>query len=386
MALSSRAGCLIAVTLSLAMIGPTSSATPPIWENELGAPIAGITDTDDAATKVPMGTFSFPFYGVTHASPDTLGVSSNGLIEFNTENESNVPSGGAARTGEPKIAALWADLNPSNLPPDQGTVWMNTFNDDADPAIDRVVFTWDSAFFGCENRPTCRARAQVQLFESGKIVFGYDGVLTNQALDEFGGIPLMPVIAKGGFVAPPEARFVPEPPGVDFSQMVPFDGGELIFEEFTGRPIHFDLDQNNLIFEPNGPGGYHVTSSMPFSVLPTGSGSPPVATDTTPPNVKVKVGRQSLEKVLSKGLRLQVQCDEACFAEIEVGSKRPKVKMAGTASVELGRSGSRSVSVKLNRAAHHGLAGVSKAILKVTVAAFDESENKSTIKKTVRAK
>jgi hypothetical protein len=29
----------------------------------------------------------------------------------------------------------------------------------------------------------------------------------------------MPVIAKGGFVAPP--GFVPEPPGIDFSEMVP---------------------------------------------------------------------------------------------------------------------------------------------------------------------
>src|SRR2546426_453334 len=82
--------------------------------------------------------------------------------------------------------------------------------DDAAPAIDRVVFTWDSVFFSCEAaafRDSCRARAQVQLFESGRIVFGYDGVLTNQAKDDYpgpnGGAPtIMPAIAKGGFVAP----------------------------------------------------------------------------------------------------------------------------------------------------------------------------------------
>jgi hypothetical protein len=386
MAPLSRVGCAIAVALGLVIVGPvaTASATPAIWENEFGAPIASITDTDDGATEIPIGTFSFPFYGVTHTGGETFGVSSNGLIEFNAENDANIPSAEVARTGPPKIAALWADLNPSNLPPDQGTVWMNTFNEDADPAVDRVVFTWDSAFFGCENRPTCRARAQVQLFESGRIVFGYDGVLTNQALDNYGGSPLMPLVARGGFVPP--GGFAPEPPGVDFSQAVPFDGGDLIFEEFNGRPLHFDLDQNNLIFDSNGPGGYHVTSSKPFSVLPTGSGPSIPAADTTRPKVKMKSSKESLEKVLSKGLKLQVQCNEACFVEISVGSKSPKLKTAGEGSVEMRGAGKRSVTVKLNGAAHRALAGASSAVLKVTAAAFDESENKSTIKKTVKAK
>ena len=66
----------------------------------------------------------------------------------------------------------------------------------------------------------------------------------------------MPVIAKGGFTkakGPLEPRFVPQPTGVDFSEMVPFDGGKLIFELFSGTPVHFDLDQTDLVFDRQAP-------------------------------------------------------------------------------------------------------------------------------------
>ncbi|MDX6582539.1 MAG: hypothetical protein QOI10_1723 [Solirubrobacterales bacterium] len=277
--------------LAFALFAARAQAAPPIFESNVGAPITtppppgGITDADDAATTIPMGTFSFPFYGVTHTGPETFGVSSNGLIQFGPGNPSNNPDGNDARLGAPKIAALWADFNPKVVPPpdglgDGGTVSENTFNDDGDAAIDRVVFTWDSVFFGCEKSTTCRGRVQVQLLESGRIIFGYDGVLTNQAIDDFGGFPgLMPVIAKGGFTQPPGP--VIEPPGLDFSEAVPFTGGDLIFEHFTGSPVHFDLDQSNLIFDPNGAGAYNVTSPVDISVATTASPA------------KVKVGKKA---------------------------------------------------------------------------------------------
>ena len=359
-------------------------ATPPIWEPSFGPPIPGITDSDDAATAVPMGTFTFPFYGVTHASPETFGVSSNGLVEFSAGNLSNVASGEAARTGAPKIAALWADLNPSIIEAvDRGQVYENVFNDDADPAIDRVVFTWDSAFFGCEKSPTCRALAQIQLFDNGKIVFGYNGVLTNQGFDNYGAEPLMPVIAQGGFVKPP-LGFVPEPAGIDYSEAVPFVGGSLIFENFFSTPTRFDLDQNNLVFEPV-PGGYQVTSTVPFARVPEAGGAA-TKVDKKKPKAKLKAGGAKLDKVLSSGLKVQLKCNEACFAEIKVGVKSPKIKNAGTAVAELSKSGKRSVTIDLNAAARDKLAHAGSAKFNVSAVVFDEAGNKSKAKVTVKAK
>jgi hypothetical protein len=372
------------------LVGPVTSsfATPPIWENSLGAPIASITDSDDAATKLPMGTFTFPFYGVTHKEPETLGVSSNGLLEFNAEDTANVPSALKAEAGEPKLAALWTDFNPSNLPPDQGTVWMNSFNDDSNPDVDRLVFTWDSAFFGCENQPGCRGLVQVQLFDTGRIIFGYNGVLTSQP-PAISLAAMMPVLAKGG--VKPAPGFEVAPPGTDYSQTVPFDGGGLIFEEFNGTPTHFDLDQNNLIFDPNGPDSYHVTSSVPFGrIAQAGPSAPPLANgatnDGTAPKVGLSVAKASLAKVLAKGLKLQLSCNEACFSEVTVSSKSPKLKTAGSSSVEIAQAGEGAVTVKLNRSAHLALGHASKAVLKVSANTFDESGNKRTTTKTVTVK
>jgi uncharacterized repeat protein (TIGR01451 family) len=256
------------VAAGLLALPSAASATPPIWESNIGAPIAGITDQDDAATTIPLGSFSFPFYGSIYTGAQTFGVSSNGLVELNPAppgNDDNTPSGADAMTGPPKIAALWADFDPSITGTDHGQVYMNTFNDDSDPAIDRVVFTWDSQFFGCETLPTCKATAQVQLFESGKVVLGYNGVLTNQANDQccFGS-PIQPTFSAGGPPLPTTGPF-PNPPGTDFSEVVPFTAGTLNFESFNGIPIHFDLDQSDLVFTP-GPNGYKVTSPVDIAL------------------------------------------------------------------------------------------------------------------------
>ena len=255
------------VAAGLLALPSVASATPPIWESNVGAPIAGITDQDDAATTIPLGSFSFPFFGTIYTGAQTFGVSSNGLIELNPTppgNDSNSPSGFSAGQGPPKIAALWADFNLKIGPPDFGQVYMNTFNDDSDPAVDRVVFTWDGQFFGCETLPTCRGLVQVQLFESGKVVLGYNGVLTNQANDQYGGTPIPPTFAAGG--PPPPTTGPPfNPPGTDFSEVVPFTASPLTFETFSGTPIHFDLDQSDLVFTPT-PQGYKVTSPVDIAL------------------------------------------------------------------------------------------------------------------------
>lgn len=279
----------LAGTIATLAIPASASAAPPIFESSFGATVGPVTNSDDAATTVPMGTFSFPFYGVTHTGAETFVISSNGLIEIGAagpDSTDNTPTGNDARDGNPKIAALWADFNPAafaNPPPgDGGSVFMNTFNDDGDAAIDRVVFTWDTVFFGCEDPPqrdTCRAQVQIQLLESGRIIFGYNGVLLNQARDNFNA-QIVPLIAKGGFTPPPGFQFVPDPTGVDFSESVPFTGGDLIFEEFAGSPVHFDLDQSNLVFVPVDANSYSVSSPVDIAVSSTASTASAAVGDT----------------------------------------------------------------------------------------------------------
>ena len=272
----------LAGTIAALAIPASASAAPPIWESNVGAPIAGPSDEDDGTATVAMGTFSFPFYGVTHTGAETFGISTNGLIQIGVANDDFSPTGNDARTGLPKIAALWADMNASPGPPDPdgGTVSMNTFNDDGDAAIDRMVFTWNVVLFGCTAVPlnaTCRANVQVQLLETGRIIFAYDGVLTNQARDDHAG-PLMPVIAKGGFTPPP--GFAPDPTGIDYSEQVPFTGGDLIFEDFQGQPVHFDLDQSNLIFNPSDASSYSVSSPVDIALSSSASTASAAIGDT----------------------------------------------------------------------------------------------------------
>ncbi len=345
-------GVLIAV-LALPV---SASAAPPIWESSVGAPIAAITNSDDAATTVPMGTFSFPFYGVTHTGAETFGVSSNGVVTFGAGDPSNTPNANDARTGLPRIAALWADLNPATVPPnpDGGTVSMNTFNDDGDAAVDRVVFTWDSVFFGCETAPfntTCRARAQIQLLETGRIVFGYDGVLTNQARDNYGSSngTLMPVIAKGGFTAPP--GFVPNPTGIDYSAQVPFTGGNLIFEHFTGVPVHFDLDQSNLIFVPVGADAYSVSSPVDIGVTTSASaasastGDSVTFTSTVTNNGTVPAAGVSLTDKLpdgASGISATTSagtCAGGATTSCAIGDLAPGASATVTTTATLGQTG-----------------------------------------------
>jgi hypothetical protein len=387
------AKCAIAgaAVFAAVLVGPVAGAgaAPPIWEPNFGAELAEASKADDIAQEVELGSFAFPFYGVTHTGAEKLFVSSNGLLQFGPGGlpDDHDPNGNKAREGAPKIAALWADLNPANeFGPekvDLGAVYENTFNEDADPAIDRLVFTWNAPFFGCEKTPsTCRTLMQVQLFDTGRIVFGYNGVLTNQAVDDFGGVSIMPVIAQGGFVNPP--GFVPPATGVDFSEAVPFTGGSLIFESFASQPIRFDLDQNNLVFVPSA-GGYQVSSTVPFARLPE-AGSPANKADKKAPKVKLKGAKQDLAKALSKGLKLQINCNEACFAEITVAGMKPKLKKAGSGVAELTKKGKKTVTVKLNKAAHDALARAHSATFKVRAVVFDEAGNKKKVSSTVKAK
>ena len=185
----------------------------------------------------------------------TLGVSSNGLISIGPDRRKHEqPSRAAAhaRLGEPKIAALWADLNPSTRPRHRLHEQLQRRRRPGDRQ-GRVHLELGILRLRNERLPagpSSRSSSSTPAASSSATTASSP---TRRSTTTAVGSVVMPVIAQGGFVAP--AGFVPPPAGVDFSEMVPFTGGSLIFENFDSRPVHFDLDQNDLIFTP-GAGGY----------------------------------------------------------------------------------------------------------------------------------
>ncbi|MEZ5102275.1 MAG: hypothetical protein R3C15_21225 [Thermoleophilia bacterium] len=255
---------------ALAAVGVAAGAPPPIWEPTIGPAIAGIENADDAVAQVPLGTFAFPFYGVTYTGATTITVDTNGVIRFGAAQSDNTPTSEELVTGVPAIAGFWSDFDAADIDgsgpvPDGGAVHLNTFaGDDGDPAVDRMVITWDADFFGCEARPDaeCHGTAQVQLFESGKIVFGYDAVAT-----PFGAIvppaqqKVVVGVSKGGGTLPTD-----DPGGTDVSVALPITATTSFYEVFQNVTPAFDLQGRNLVLLPSGSGGFVVDNPVNLAV------------------------------------------------------------------------------------------------------------------------
>lgn len=269
--LSTRAALgLAAAGAALAAAGVATGAPPPIWEPTIGPAVASIDDADDAVATVPLGTFAFPFYGVTYTGATTMTIDTNGLIRFGAAQSDNTPTSDELVTGVPAIAGFWADFDAGDVDgngpvPDGGAVHLSTFAaDDADPAVDRIAITWDADFFGCETRPDaeCHGTVQVQLFESGKIVFGYDTVAT-----PFGAIvppaqqKVVVGVSKGGGTLPAD-----DPGGTDVSVALPITATTSFYEIFQNVTPAFDLQGRNLVLLPNGNGGFVVDAPVNLAV------------------------------------------------------------------------------------------------------------------------
>jgi uncharacterized repeat protein (TIGR01451 family) len=238
------------VAVALFAVPGTAGAAPPEWETDVGAPIPALSDDDDAATTIPLGTFELPFYGTTYSD---LTISSNGFVMPGVHGSpatSNDPNGVTLTTQGPRIAPYWTDLWTNDLPPDQGQVSLNTFDDDADPEIDRVVVTWQANIFECPGiaaYPACAVDAQVQLFETGRIVFGYDRLHGTAPQGVLAGV------SKGGLPAADTPRST-DLAGTGF----PLTIGAVGYELFTGSPLRSGLTGRSLVFTPVGTTGFTV--------------------------------------------------------------------------------------------------------------------------------
>jgi hypothetical protein len=254
----------IAATLSTAVC-----AQPPVWEAQTGSTLPGqaLDNVNDGTVSLTFGSMSFPFAGKTYTGNDILNISSNGFISLGGNNGNGCCDGDPTALVQgafPRIAPFWTDLNPDGVA-GGGDIFINAFNDDKDPAIDRIVITFATGFADCENN-TCSTLTQVQLLEDGTIIFGYNGIVQTDSQTAAILIGLSP----GQSMAAP-------PPSTNFSATVPFDSGmePTIYQLFTGMPpgsVDFKLDDTNLIFTPNGNGGFDVSKTL---MNPPPSSEPP---------------------------------------------------------------------------------------------------------------
>ena len=251
--------------LSDTMADPPPSNDPPEWESDIGTPtnalgpfflIPGLDNTNDATMGLTFGAFdfSFPFNGVTYSGNDLIFISSNGFISLGGDNGTGCLLGDCSGDPQqlltgvfPTIAPFWTDLDPGGA---GGEVYVAGYNDDPDPENDRIVITFVTGLRDCVDEE-CSALTQVQLEEDGTITFGYNDIVqtNSQASDILVGVS--------------EGAGAVDPGNTDFSRSAAIDTGTnpTVYELFVASsPPPIDLEGGNVVFEPNGQGGFIVTT------------------------------------------------------------------------------------------------------------------------------
>ena len=268
-------GTVALMLLALGIAATQSTAVyaqPPVWESQTGATLPGqaLDNVNDGIVNLTFGSMSFPFAGKTYTGGDILNISSNGFISLGGSNGNGCCDGDPTALVQgafPRIAPFWTDLNPDGVA-GGGDIFINSFNDDKDPDIDRIVITFATGLHDCVGA-RCSAIAQLQLLgqgnkyaqPAGTIIFGYNGIVQTVSQTSDILIGLSP------------GNGATDPGNTDFSADVPFDSlmEPTIYQLFS-PPQDFDLDDTNLVFTPNGTGGFNVDDTLPD---PPPSSAPP---------------------------------------------------------------------------------------------------------------
>lgn len=217
---------------------------PAIWEPAFGS---NLGMGDDTSTTVSLG-FAFPFLGGNYTNAV---VGSNGVITFGSGDGSGPLDGTPSSLlgGSPEIALASYDL----LPSAGGAVRFNAFGN-------RAVFTWDNVPEFSNSTPNL---FQAQLLAGGTIIFGYSHLTP---LEDAGGH------RHHGIVGVSPGGGASDPGEIDYTSALPFDSGTVgsVYEFFARGPNGatgatsdtFDLAGLNLIFRPNGQGGWLVSTTQ----------------------------------------------------------------------------------------------------------------------------
>jgi hypothetical protein len=158
--------------------GYTISTSPGAIDPRVGS-FLGLGD--DATSSPLFLGFAFPFFGTSYG---TVFVNSNGYLTFGAGSSFiNFNSGGQndlstvldrMAEGLPRVAALWNDLDPSQV----GGVFFNTL-------ADRVLITWDAV--PRFEAPATSNTFQIALFPSGVIRLTYGSIGPPSTDPVFGG-------------------------------------------------------------------------------------------------------------------------------------------------------------------------------------------------------
>lgn len=247
-------------------------AQPPIWESNFGPAIASLTGGDDETDSVVL-SFPFPYDGVPYT---TVFVGTNGCIQLGslgTDNDIDYDHWSYFEEfyddAAPEICPMNTDFDLET----SGTIHFNDFGN-------RAVFTWNE--IGTHENLDALASFQIQLEQSGRIVFGYNGILDGPGedlLNDLGEGIVVGITSSNGFdPGPTDLTGGPFTAGgttygrwcydvadscstlgqgggdrVRSSKVKPA-GGSLVEGINLPGPINtaFNLDQTNVIFDVRG--------------------------------------------------------------------------------------------------------------------------------------
>jgi hypothetical protein len=252
-------------------IGTPLAAQPPIWDPTFGAELTELTGTDDDEVPVAL-SFPFPYEGFEYT---TVFVGANPCVQLGTLGDDGsileywrffdlfYADDDGVGDPEPLICPFNTDTD-LDL---EGTVHFKDLGN-------RAVFTWNEV--GTHEQPTHLLTFQLQLFDDGTIVFGFNGILDGEGEDLieslFDGIVVGISLSDGTFPTPEANPW-------DFSSGGPLLVGDTAYERWCGDtedscgeggddgfegPTNaaFDLDQRNVVFQPFPGGGFLVSDQL----------------------------------------------------------------------------------------------------------------------------
>jgi MYXO-CTERM domain-containing protein len=227
-----RGALVAALGALLASAAPAVMVEPPLWEDELGMTLWGLSGTDDESTMAAL-TFAFPY---DQSSYNMIYVGANGAIALGGPGESDdYPSGDEfSDTDDPMIAVFWSDLSMELI----GAVRFNDFGD-------RAAITWEGV--GTYVDPFEPFTFQAVLHDDGRVVLSFaqiPGIDINSVdTDVHVGLSAGDLTAAPGLV--------------DYSA-APLIGPTSMLEVFEVDET-FDLEGASVVLTPLAGGGFDVT-------------------------------------------------------------------------------------------------------------------------------
>jgi len=250
-----------------------AQAQPPLWEPDFGTELATVSNCDDCEEAIAL-PFPFPFNGSTF---NMAYVGSNGCIQLGGLGLDDEIDNGYWQEMEeflsdsdpdnPLICPFETDLDLDEI----GNIF---YNDSGNP----LIITWDGV--GTFANKFIPSTFQVLLYQDGRIVFNYNGMMVggNFIADLDEGI-VSGITPSDLPFFPGDPPTIPSDPGpVDLNQG-PFNFGSTVYERWcfdmanscgvdgtnTGLPgpinTAFDLDFWSICFAPSG-GVFGITSGF----------------------------------------------------------------------------------------------------------------------------